>query len=171
MADETPTKGEQNEARRAQTARVGNVPAGQPLNRPKNRVGRGHAAGQGKTCGRGIKGQKARNKVRRGFEGGQTPLQRRLPQARGSSQRALNIGMFEREFAVINVGRLDQLFGAGDEVSPEVLLQMRIVKVLGDGLRILGDGELTKALTVKANHVSKTAREKIEKAGGSVELI
>jgi large subunit ribosomal protein L15 len=171
MADSTPSKGERLEGQRSQSARVGSVPASQPANRKKDRVGRGHSAGQGKTCGRGIKGQKARNKVRRGFEGGQTPLQRRLPQARGSSQRALNIGMFEREFAVINVGRLEELFGAGDEVTPQILVQMGIVKKLGDGLRVLGGGELTKSLRITASHVTKTAKDKIEKVGGSVELI
>jgi large subunit ribosomal protein L15 len=171
MAEGNVPKGEQQEALRAKSARVGSVPASQPENHRKNRVGRGHSAGQGKTCGRGIKGQKARNVVRRGFEGGQTPLQRRLPQARGSSQRALNIGMFEREFAVINVGRLETLFGAGDEVTPQILVRMGIVKKLGDGLRVLGGGEITKALKITAQHVSKTAKDKIEKVGGSVELI
>jgi large subunit ribosomal protein L15 len=135
------------------------------------RVGRGHGSGKGKTAGRGTKGQKSREQVRRGFEGGQTPLQRRLPRKRGVSQRALNIGMFRRKYAEINVGRLATLFEADQEVTPEVLAERGVVKVLGDGLRVLGDGEVDKALRVRAHHFTRTAKAKLEAAGGSVELI
>ena len=151
--------------------RVGSVPASQPKNAKRMRIGRGHGSGKGKTSGRGMKGQKARSKVRRGFEGGQTPLQRRLPQMRGKSQRALNTGMFRKSYAELNVGRLNDLFEDGAEVTPEVLCEMGAVKQLGDGLRVLGNGEITKSLKVRASHFSGTAKSKIEAAGGSVELI
>ena len=137
----------------------------------RKRVGRGHGSGLGKTSGRGMKGQKARGSVRPGFEGGQTPLYRRLRKHRGVSQAARNIGIFRRSYAQINVGRLEERFDAGTLVTPELLLQQRIVRKLGDGLRILGEGELTKALTVRAHHFTAAARQKIEAAGGTAEVI
>lgn len=154
-----------------QSTKLGAIPASQPKNKRKSRVGRGHAAGQGKTCGRGMKGQRARTSVRRGFEGGQTPLQRRLPRRRGVSQRALNIGMFRREFAEINVGKLEELGGPDIVITPEYLVSLGVVRKLGDGLRVLGNGELTKAVTVRAHHFTNSAKAKIEAAGGSAELI
>lgn len=138
--------------------------------RKKRRVGRGISAGQGKTCGRGQKGQKARGRVARGFEGGQTPLHRRIPKLRGQSNKAMNIGMFRREQAVVNVGRLSR-FEEGAEVTPETLKAAGMVKKLGDGLKVLGGGELGVSLQVKAHAFSASAREKIEAAGGSVEVI
>jgi len=153
------------------SVKLGAIRGSQPHNRRKSRVGRGHAAGQGKTCGRGMKGQRARTSIRRGFEGGQTPLQRRLPRRRGVSQRALNIGMFRRDFAEINVGRLEELAGADVVITPEYLTSIGVVRKLGDGLRVLGDGELTKAVAVRAHHFTKSAKAKIEAAGGSAELI
>jgi len=129
------------------------------------------SSGRGKTAGRGMKGQKARSTVRRGFEGGQTPLYRRLRKRRGVSQAARNIGIFKRTYAEINVGRLQQRFDAGTVVTPELLLQHRLIRKLGHGLRILGSGQLTKALTVRAHHFSAAARAKIEAAGGTAEVI
>ncbi len=137
----------------------------------RKRVGRGMGSGHGKTSGRGMKGQKAREQVRPGFEGGQTPLYRRLPKRRGISKSARNIGLFRRAYAEVNVGRLQDLFQPGDLVAPEVLLQRRIIRRLRDGLRILGEGELSKPLTVRAHHFTAAARAKIEAAGGSVEPI
>lgn len=151
--------------------KLGQIRTSQPKNKRRSRVGRGHAAGQGKTCGRGTKGQKARTTVRRGFEGGQNPLQRRLPQRRGVSQRALNIGMFRKNYVEVNVGRLDSVCESGSAVSAETLLEAGLIKTAGDGLRVLGGGELTKPLHVRARHFSKSARAKIEAAGGSAELI
>jgi len=118
-----------------------------------------------------MKGQKARGSVRPGFEGGQTPLYRRLRKRRGVSKSARNIGLFRRSWAEVNVGRLAETFDAGAVVTPEVLVERRIVRKLGDGVRILGQGDLGKALTVRAHHFSASARAKIEAAGGTAEVI
>jgi large subunit ribosomal protein L15 len=138
------------------------------------RVGRGIGSGHGKTSCRGSKGQKARNKVRVGFEGGQKPLYMRLPKHRGLGKGAMPLGMFAREYAVINVASLQKLadsLPAGVAVTPEVLLERRLVRDLKDGLRVLGDGELKASFTVFAHHFSKVARQKIETAGGKAELL
>ena len=130
----------------------------------KKRVGRGQASGTGKTAGRGGKGQKARtgNMNFIGFEGGQMPIQRRIPK-RGFTNP------FRVEYALINVGDLEGLGLA--EVDLDKLVEAGAVKERKDGLKVLGDGELTKAVSVKANKFSASAREKIEKAGGKVEEI
>ncbi len=132
----------------------------------RKRVGRGPGSGLGKTSGRGHKGQKARgtSKVEPWFEGGQTPLQRRLPK-RGFKNFA------KKYYAVVNIRTLEEKFSEGDEVTPEILLEKGIIKKLLDGVKILGDGELTKPLTVKAHAFSKSAKEKIEKVGGKAEVI
>lgn len=132
----------------------------------KKRVGRGISAGRGKTAGRGQDGQKSRSGggVRPGFEGGQMPLSRRIP------KRGFSNYPFKKTYAIINVGDLER-FDDGTEVTPELLKKLKIVKKLNDGLKILGNGELTKKLTIKAHKVSKTAQEKIEKNGGKVEVI
>jgi large subunit ribosomal protein L15 len=130
----------------------------------KKRVGRGQASGTGKTAGRGGKGQKARtgNMNFGGFEGGQSPLQRRLPK-RGFSNP------FRVEYALINIGDLESL-GLPD-VDLDKLVEAGAIKVRKSGLKVLGDGELTKAVSVKAHKFSASAREKIEKAGGKAEEI
>ena len=132
----------------------------------RKRVGRGTSSGHGKTSGRGQKGQNSRSGggVRIGFEGGQNPLVFRI------AKRGFNNYEFQTKYAVINVGDLDK-FDNGVEVTPELLKEMGIVKDLKDGLKILGNGELSKKLTVKANKFSKVAKEKIENAGGKVEVI
>jgi len=140
-----------------------------PLKSTK-RVGRGIGSGHGKTSARGMNGARQRGTIRPGFEGGQTPIQRRLRKLKGVSQSAMNIGVFRKEYAIINVSVLDK-FDAGTVITPELLVNNRIVSELRDGLRVLGDGEITKAFTVKANHFSKSAIEKIKAAGGSVEVI
>lgn len=129
------------------------------------RIGRGTATGQGKTAGKGQKGQNSRSGggVRPGFEGGQMPLFRRLPK-RGFTN------IFAKEYTCINVNRLN-VFENGTEVTPELLLETGMVKKLNDGIKILGNGNLEKKLTVKANRISKAAVEKIEAAGGKVEVI
>ena len=137
----------------------------------KKRVGRGHGSGLGKTSGRGQKGQKARYSIARGFEGGQTPLYRRLRKRRGLSKASRNIGIFRRTYAIVNVGALQDHFDPGAEITPEVLLERRIIRKPEDGLRVLGEGELSKALTVRAHHFSAAARAKIEAAGGTAEVI
>ena len=130
------------------------------------RVGRGTSSGHGKTSGRGQKGQNARSGggVRVGFEGGQNPLVFRI------AKRGFNNYEFATRYAVINVSDLDK-FENGTEITPELLKEMGIVKKLEDGLKVLGNGELTKKVTVKAHKFSKTAKEKIESAGGKVEVI
>ncbi len=132
--------------------------------KPRKRVGRGIGSGHGKTSTRGHKGQKARSggQIPAWFEGGQNPLIRRIPLRRGFRNP------FRVEYNVINVGRLGELFPDGGEVTPEVLRQMGILK-RNRPLKILGDGELKAALTVKAHRFSKSAREKILAAGGQVE--
>jgi large subunit ribosomal protein L15 len=131
----------------------------------RKRVGRGPGSGTGKTAGRGFNGQKSRSgySSRAGFEGGQMPLYRRLPK-RGFKNP------FRKRFAVINVRDLNR-FEDGTTVGPELLIERGMVKKLGDGLRILGDGELERKLMVRAHHLSRQAREKIEQAGGSVEVL
>jgi large subunit ribosomal protein L15 len=132
----------------------------------KKRVGRGQASGLGKTAGRGGKGQKARtgNMNFEGFEGGQMPLQRRLPK-RGF------VNPFRKEFSVVNVGALEAKFDAGATVDPDALLKAGVISRLRAGVKVLGEGELAKKLTVKAHRFSAQAKEKIEKAGGTAELI
>ena len=132
----------------------------------RKRVGRGQGSGTGKTSGRGEKGQNARSGggVRVGFEGGQTPLFRRLP------KRGFSNALFKKEYAIINLDELNK-FEDGAEVSLEVLREMGIVKKSKDGLKVLGNGTLEKKLTVKANKFSASAKEKIEKLGGKAEVI
>lgn len=131
----------------------------------RSRVGRGHASGNGKTAGRGHKGQKARSggSTRLGFEGGQMPLYRRIPK-RGFKNYNY------KEIIGINVSKLN-VFENGTEVTVETLIEAGIVKNPRDGVKILGDGELTKKLTVKVNAFSKSAEEKITAAGGTCEVI
>ncbi|MFR7349970.1 50S ribosomal protein L15 [Peptoniphilus sp.] len=132
----------------------------------KKRLGRGIGSGLGKTSGRGHKGQNARSGggVRPGFEGGQMPLFRRLPK-RGFTN------VFAKDFAEINVGVLGNYFEDGDVVTPEILLEKKLVKKAKDGVRILGNGEINVKLEVKAQHFTKSAAEKIEAAGGKAEVI
>jgi len=131
----------------------------------RNRVGRGIGSGNGKTSGRGQKGQKARSGggVRIGFEGGQTPLFRRLPK-RGFT----NIN--RKEYAIVNLDVLNR-FEDGTEVTPELLLETGVVSKLKAGVKILGNGQIEKKLTVKAHKFSSAAKEAIEAAGGKTEVI
>ncbi|MDE6088662.1 MAG: 50S ribosomal protein L15 [Oscillospiraceae bacterium] len=138
------------------------VPA-KDSNRPVKRVGRGHGSGNGKTAGKGHKGQNARSGggVRIGFEGGQMPLARRIP------KRGFN-NIFAKNYAIVNVGDLNK-FTEGTVVDAELLCASGLIKKLYDGVKILGDGELNVKLTVKAAKFTKSAQEKIEKAGGTAE--
>lgn len=130
----------------------------------RKRVGRGIGSGLGKTAGKGHKGQKARTggKIRRGFEGGQTPLYRRIP------KRGFN-NIFATEYAIVNVSDLER-FENGTVVNMELLLSEGIIRKPLAGLKVLGNGELTKKLTVEAKKVSVTAKEKIEACGGKIEV-
>ncbi|MCR5486653.1 MAG: 50S ribosomal protein L15 [Lachnospiraceae bacterium] len=129
------------------------------------RKGRGHGSGNGKTAGYGHKGQKARSGAPRiGFEGGQMPLYRRIPK-RGFK----NIN--SKKIVTLNVSQLDKYYNDGDTVQPEDLIERKIIHDTYDGLKILGNGEITKKLTVKAHAFSASAKEKIEAAGGKAEVI
>ncbi len=131
----------------------------------RKRIGRGHGSGQGKTAGKGHKGQNARSGggVRLGFEGGQTPLFRRLPK-RGFT----NIN--RKEFAIINLDDLNK-FEDGTVVTPDVLLEANVIKKLHSGVKVLGNGQLERKLTVKAAKFSKTAEERIVALGGTIEVL
>ena len=131
----------------------------------RKRIGRGPGSGTGKTAGKGHKGQKARSggSIKPGFEGGQMPMQRRLPK-RGFSP------LTKKVYALVNLRDLE-LFDAGSVVDLDMLTKSGLVNSIGDGVKILGTGELTKALTVKAHKFSKSAEEKIVAAGGKAEVI
>jgi len=132
----------------------------------RKRVGRGTSSGMGKTSTRGHKGQWARSGggVRPGFEGGQNPLFKRLP------KRGFTNARFAKHFSIVNLEVLNN-FAEGTVVTPELLLENRMVRELQDGVKVLGSGDLTVKLTVKAHAFSNTAKEKIEAAGGTVEVI
>ena len=132
----------------------------------KKRVGRGPGSGTGKTAGRGENGQNSRSGggVRIGFEGGQTPLFRRLP------KRGFTNARFKKVYAVLNLDDLNR-FENGAEVTPEILKDMGLIKNMQDGLKILGNGKLEKKLNIKANKFSKKAASEIEKLGGKAEVI
>jgi large subunit ribosomal protein L15 len=132
----------------------------------RKRVGRGDGSGHGTYSGRGCKGQKSRSggKMSRGFEGGQLPLIKRLPRKRGF------VNIFRTEYSVINIGKLN-MFEAGSEVTPEILVAAGVVKSLRHPIKILGDGEINYPLLVKANKFSAAAKTKIEAAGGTVEEV
>ena len=134
-------------------------------NREVKRIGRGHGSGNGKTAGKGHQGQKARagRGMRAGFEGGQMPLMRRLP------KRGFN-NIFATRYAEVNVGALNA-FEAGSVVDTEALKKAGVIKKAYDGVKVLGNGKIEKAITVQAAAFSKSAKEKIEAAGGKAEVI
>ena len=140
--------------------------------KPRKRIGRGLGSGKGRYAGRGIKGQKSRSgshKMPAGFEGGQMPIDMRLPKLRGAtSADAMPIGPFRTSTQPINVRDLEARFGAGAEVTPEALVVAGLIKHTRVDVKILGSGDLTKSLAVAAHGFSKSAREKIEAADGSV---
>ncbi len=140
----------------------------------RKRVGRGAGSGKGKFSGRGIKGQKSRSgshKMRAGFEGGQMPIYMRIGKLRGSTSKdAMPVGPFRTETQPVNLRDLDR-FDAGAEVTPESLVEKRIIKNTKIDVKLLGTGEVSKKLTVRVHAISASAREKIEAAGGTVELL
>jgi large subunit ribosomal protein L15 len=137
-------------------------PAGQT--HPKKRIGRGMGSGHGKTSSRGHKGQHAGTgfSQKRGFEGGQMPIHRRLPK-RGFTN------IFKKQYAIVNLSRLEKL--DGDHFTPDSLRQLGVIKTAGDGLKILGSGQLTRQIKVEAHLFSKSALEKIQASGGTAEVI
>jgi large subunit ribosomal protein L15 len=140
----------------------------------RKRVGRGMGSGKGRYSGRGIKGQKARSgshKMRAGFEGGQMPVYMRLGKQRGSTSKdAMPIGPFRTSTVPVNVASLDR-FDDGAEVTPESLVEKGVIKNTRTDVKLLGGGDLKKKLTVRVHAISATAREKVEKAGGTVSLL
>jgi len=132
----------------------------------KKRVGRGPGSGLGKTAGRGHKGQKSRSgySSRPGFEGGQMPLQRRLPK-RGFTN------IFKKEWLEISLAKIEENFNAGDEITPEILHERGLIKKAKHDVVILGTGDITKALKISAHRFTKTAKEKVENAGGTATII
>lgn len=134
--------------------------------REVKRIGRGHGSGQGKTAGKGHKGQWARSGggVRPGFEGGQTALARRMP------KRGFN-NIFATQYATVNVSDLEERFESGAVIDEVALIECGLLKKTFDGVKVLGDGELTKSFTVQAAKFTATAAEKIEKAGGKAEVV
>lgn len=146
---------------------LNNLRAPEGATHKKKRLGRGQGSGLGKTSGRGNKGQKSRSGYsrKRGFEGGQMPLHRRLPK-RGFTN------IFKREWAEVNLTRLEELFEAGTAVTPEVLVEKGLVrKSLMKSIAVLGKGELSKSLNITAHRFSESAKNKIEAAGGKAEVI
>jgi large subunit ribosomal protein L15 len=143
--------------------------------RDRKRIGRGPGSGKGRYSGRGVKGQKSRSgshKMRAGFEGGQMPIYMRLGKQRGSTSKdAMPIGPFRTVTQGVNVSELERVFDTGAEITPEALKARRLIRNIRIDVKILGQGELTKKLTVSAHGFSKTAREKIEAAGGSVTFL
>ena len=152
---------------------LSNLQPAQPRSERK-RVGRGLGSGKGRYSGRGIKGQKSRagsHAMRAGFEGGQMPLAMRLPKLRGSTSKdAMPVGPFRTSTVPVNVRDLVR-FEAGDEVTPETLVAKRLIKNTKTDVKLLGVGDISKKLTVRVHGISATAREKIEAAGGTVELL
>ena len=140
----------------------------------RKRVGRGNSSGKGRYSGRGIKGQKSRagsHKMRAGFEGGQMPIYMRLGKLRGATSKdAMPIGPFRTSTAPINVGSLER-FDDGAEVTPESLVEIGLLKNTKTDVKLLGNGELKKKLTIRVHGISATAREKVEQAGGTVSLL
>lgn len=132
----------------------------------RKRIGRGAGSGQGKTAGKGHKGQKARagRGMRAGFEGGQMPLQRRVP------KRGFN-NIFATEYAIVNLATLEEKFDKDAVIDADALLAAGIIKKTLDGVKVLGKGEVTKAFTLKVSAISETAKSKIEAVGGKVEVI
>lgn len=141
-------------------------PAEGSKRKPK-RVGRGLGSGHGRTSTKGHKGQKSRSGGAKGpgFEGGQMPLQRRLP------KRGFSNAPFKKEYSIVNLDDINKIIEGTDIISPEILVEKGIIKKLKGGLKVLGNGDINKAITIKTHAISKTARQKIEAKGGKVEVL
>ncbi len=133
-------------------------------NTSKKRLGRGHGSGRGTTAGRGTKGQKARGQIRRGFEGGQLPIQKRMPYKRGFTNR------YKTPWETVNIDRLNELEFDGP-ITPDVLAEHGLIRGVEFPVKVLGNGDLDRALTIHAHAYSAGAKERIEAAGGSVETL
>ena len=146
---------------------LNDVQVGIQPRKPRKRIGRGSGSGHGKTSGRGHKGffSRSGSSRRRGFQGGQMPLFRRV------AKRGFNNNQFAPNVAVVNVGELNESFEAGTEITPEVLVEKGLVRTSFDQLKVLGDGELTRKFKIVAHRFSSSAEQKISAAGGSIERI
>jgi len=146
--------------------RLHNLKPAEGSKKRRKRVGRGESSGHGKTSGKGHKGQKARSggSIRIGFEGGQMPLYRRLP------KRGFNNARFKLVYGIVNLETLEKKFEAGDTVNEQSLRERGVLKGNFDGIKILGRGEVTKKFSCEVQHISASAKSKIEKAGGSIAL-
>jgi large subunit ribosomal protein L15 len=152
---------------------LSNLKPSQPR-KSRKRIGRGLGSGKGRYSGRGIKGQKSRSgshKMRAGFEGGQNPIYMRLGKQRGGSADAMAVGPHRTSTAPVNVATLEEHFDAGAEVTPDSLVEKGVLKNTKTDVKILGNGDLKKKLSVTAHAVSASAREKIEAAGGTITLL
>jgi large subunit ribosomal protein L15 len=140
----------------------------------RKKIGRGPGSGHGVRSGKGNKGDKARGSSKLGFEGGQTPLHRRLPKQRGVgtglTARGFNTGRYKTQYVIVNLSRLET-FEAGTVITPEFLVENRVIKDTTKNVKILGDGEVTKAFTIRAHKFSENAKAAIEAKGGTAELI
>src|SRR5579863_776023 len=147
------------------TTHIGTLRPPQGAHQRRKRIGEGMGSGHGKTATRGSKGQRSRTgaRIRPGFEGGQMPLQRRLPK-RGFTN------IFKKHYAIVNLGDFS-MFSAGEVVNPQTLLERGIIKKIEDGVKVLADGNLKSPLTIVAHLFSKSALEKIQKAGGKAEVL
>jgi len=152
---------------------IHNMKPSEGSTRRRKIVGRGIGSGHGKTATRGHKGNKARGQINPNFEGGQTPLHRRLPHLRGlPSRNPRGFKAYHKtEYALVNVDELEKSFDAGAEITPEALIANGMLRNLHDGVKILANGEVSKAFTVRAHKFSKSAQEKIVAAGGTVEVL
>lgn len=152
---------------------LSNLSPAQPR-KSRKRVGRGQGSGKGRYSGRGLNGQKSRagsHKMRAGFEGGQMPIQMRMGKLRGSTSKdAMPVGPFRTSTVPVNIRDLDR-FEAGDVVTPETLVEKRLIKNTKTDVKLLAVGDISKKLTIRVHAISGTAREKIEAAGGTVELL
>jgi len=144
---------------------IGTLKPPRGANKSRKRIGLGMGSGHGKTATRGAKGQRSRagSRMRPGFEGGQMPLHRRLPK-RGFTN------IFKKHYALVNLKDLEK-FETGEKITPELLMKRGLIKKLLDGLKVLGEGEVKAPLEISAHHFSKSALEKIQKAGGKAEVI
>lgn len=141
----------------------------------RKRVGRGNGSGNGKTAGRGQKGQKARSgshNMRPGFEGGQMPLYMRMGKLRGPHmKKSMPMGPFRTQNEIVNIGQIGESFTAGSEVTPEALVEQGLLRRVKHPVKVLGEGEIAHAVTVRAHAFSASAKAKIEAAGGTAEVI
>lgn len=158
-----------------ETLNLSNLKPNAGATKARKRVGRGNGSGNGKTAGRGQKGQKARSgshNMRPGFEGGQMPLYMRMGKLRGPHmKKSMPMGPFRTQNEIVNIGQIGESFAAGSEVTPETLVEQGLLRRIKHPVKVLGEGEIAHAVTVRAHAFSASAKAKIEAAGGTAEVI